>query len=185
MTDYWAARSKCRPVWNCEKMRGQCHYLMPMSSIKYLLRCLWASNNKHARVIHFRQAWELIWNIGGPRHPPPPPGKCPPSKSMQYVATLRSFLWKYINFFFIHTDTDWWPGESPHISRLQTTDHHPKHHLTPVRNSPLISKPKVRDCDVWKQDQELKNHGGTAHWCVPGLISSQTFTSSSTGILPP
>ena len=38
------------------------------------------------------------------------------------------------------------PDESPHTSRLQMTDRHPKHHLAP------ISLPKVRSCDVWNQD---------------------------------
>ena len=163
MTDYLAAWSKCRPLWNCEKMRGQYHYLMPMSSIKYLLSCLWASNNKHARGIPFRQAWELIWkknwNLGGPGHAPPPPRKIFPLKIYAICGYPDVIFMKIYELFYIHTATDWWPGESPHISRLQTTDYHPIWHLcaTPLlylnpKLGPVMYEIKIKS---WKITAEM------------------------------
>ena len=65
------------------------------------------------------------------------------------------------------------PGEGPHTSGLQMTDHHPMQHLTQVHTPLVTSKPKVRSCDVWNQDQELQYHK-TAHQCVPGFFSLLT-----------
>ena len=72
--------------------------------------------------------------------------KMSPSKD-QNLRNLRLSLGPlFENKFksFVRTAPDWnhlsddQVSESPHTSRLQTTDRHPKHHLTPVR-TPLLS----------------------------------------------
>ena len=70
-------------------------------------------------------------------------------------------------YFFLCTATDW-----NHLSDDQVKAPHFR-----------TSKPKVRSCDNWNQDQELQHHK-TACRCVPGFISTQTFTSSSISFLP-
>ena len=73
--------------------------------------------------------------------------------------------------------TRWKP---PHF-KTSYNYQHPKDHLTPV-HTPLLSylnwKVKVRSCNLWNQDRKLQNHR-TAHWSVPGFISSQIFSSIS------
>ena len=165
-------------------MWGQCHYLMPISSIKYLPSRLWASNNKHARGIHFRQAWELIWkknwNLGGPGHappPPPPPENSPPQNLCNMWLPCGHFYENIFIYFYSHchqlvtrwkpphfkTSNDWSPPQTPSDTCAQLSSY--KIYLNP-KLGPVMYEIKIKH---WKIMAEL--HTGVFQTSFPHKLS--------------
>ena len=73
----------------------------------------------------------------------------------------------------------------PHTSRLQTTDRHHNHQLTQA-HSPLSSHLNQKLSPATNAAKiKTATSQNRMPQCIPGFSSSQTFTSSSTGLLSP
>ena len=118
---------------------------------------------------------EKLWIIISPH--PPPNSSYPDVNFMGMKSTFSSSPPPTGTT----SATTWW--RFPHTSRLQTTDRHRNHQPTQA-HTPLLSHLNQRlGPATYAVKIETATSQNRMPQCVPGFSSSQTFTSSSTGLL--